>query len=172
MSKHLQRMLLALVLLAATALAFLYRDRFDAETLEEWVGSAGAAAPLLFMALYTAATVLFVPGSVMTLAGGALFGPVAGAFYNLTGATLGAALAFLIALPLGAVCGWLWWNFETGRMTSGLISMVATAFAVVASGAMASPALGFFLTTFAAFLGGLLGAALGLRRELDLREQV
>ncbi|WP_338063196.1 TVP38/TMEM64 family protein [endosymbiont of Riftia pachyptila] len=33
----------------------------------------------------------------MTLAGGALFGPVLGTFYNLTGATIGAVLAFLIA---------------------------------------------------------------------------
>jgi uncharacterized membrane protein YdjX (TVP38/TMEM64 family)/rhodanese-related sulfurtransferase len=41
--------------------------------------------------------VLFVPGSALTLAGGALFGPVAGTFYSLTGATVGATLAFLAA---------------------------------------------------------------------------
>jgi uncharacterized membrane protein YdjX (TVP38/TMEM64 family)/rhodanese-related sulfurtransferase len=34
---------------------------------------------------------------VLTLAGGALFGPVWGTIYNLTGATLGAVLAFLLA---------------------------------------------------------------------------
>ncbi|MEN8176513.1 MAG: VTT domain-containing protein, partial [Pseudomonadota bacterium] len=42
------------------------------------------------------------PGVIMTLAGGALFGPVLGTFYNLTGATLGAALAFLLARYLAA----------------------------------------------------------------------
>jgi uncharacterized membrane protein YdjX (TVP38/TMEM64 family)/rhodanese-related sulfurtransferase len=46
--------------------------------------------------------VLFLPGSIITLAGGALFGPLWGTVWNLTGATLGAALAFLIARYLGA----------------------------------------------------------------------
>jgi uncharacterized membrane protein YdjX (TVP38/TMEM64 family) len=48
---------------------------------------------------------LFLPGSILTLVGGALFGPVWGTFYNLTGATLGAVLAFLIARYLAA--GWV-----------------------------------------------------------------
>ena len=40
---------------------------------------------------------LFVPGSLLTVAGGALFGPVWGTLWNLTGATLGATLAFATA---------------------------------------------------------------------------
>jgi len=43
-----------------------------------------------------------LPGSVLTLAGGALFGPVLGTFYNLTGATVGAVLAFLVARYLAS----------------------------------------------------------------------
>lgn len=54
------------------------------------------------MALYAIATVLFLPGSVLTLAGGSLFGPVLGTFVNLTGATLGAALAFLLSRHLAS----------------------------------------------------------------------
>jgi len=42
-------------------------------------------------------TLFFLPGSVLTLTGGALFGPVMGTFVNLTGATLGALGSFLIA---------------------------------------------------------------------------
>src|SRR5207245_2523858 len=57
----------------------------------------GEWAPILFVLLYAMATVLFVPGSVLTLAGGALFGPIWGTLWNLTGATLGATLAFVIA---------------------------------------------------------------------------
>ena len=38
-----------------------------------------------------------MPGSVLTVAGGALFGPIWGTLWNLTGATLGAMLAFVIA---------------------------------------------------------------------------
>jgi uncharacterized membrane protein YdjX (TVP38/TMEM64 family) len=99
---RLMRGLLALALAAGLALALLYRDRFDAAALEAWIKEAGIAAPLLFMLIYALAAVLFLPGSVITIAGGALFGPVLGTIYNLTGATLGAALAFLIARYLAS----------------------------------------------------------------------
>jgi uncharacterized membrane protein YdjX (TVP38/TMEM64 family) len=87
----------ALLLAVVVALALVYRDRLDAAALTDWVQQAGAAGPLLFIGVYAAATVLFLPGSVLTLAGGALFGPLWGTLYNLAGATLGATLAFLIA---------------------------------------------------------------------------
>lgn len=96
------RIILGLILLAAVATAIAQRDQFDAAALQAWVEGAGAAGPLLFMLAYALATVLFLPGSVLTLAGGALFGPLWGTLWNLTGATLGAALAFLIARYLGA----------------------------------------------------------------------
>ncbi|HSJ79859.1 MAG TPA: VTT domain-containing protein [Thiobacillus sp.] len=102
MNKTVLRVLLGLVLLAAVGAAVALREHFDATALENWVNSAGAAGPLVFMALYALATVLFLPGSVLTLAGGALFGPVWGTLWNLTGATLGASLAFLISRYLGA----------------------------------------------------------------------
>jgi uncharacterized membrane protein YdjX (TVP38/TMEM64 family) len=96
-NNRLMRIVLFLGLLVAVTLAIIYRDQFDGEALEAWINDAGAIAPLLFMLIYALAAVLFLPGSVLTLAGGALFGPVLGTFYNLTGATLGATLAFLIA---------------------------------------------------------------------------
>ncbi len=112
-NKTLRRGLVALALLGGIALAFIYRDRLDAGTLKDWLASAGMAGPLLFMALYAIATVLFLPGSVLTLAGGALFGPAWGTFYNLTGATLGAALAFLIARYLASE----WVRARLGKRT-------------------------------------------------------
>lgn len=102
MNKTVPRILLGLVLLAAVGAAVALREHFDAAALQAWVEGAGAAGPLVFMALYALATVLFLPGSVLTLAGGALFGPVWGTLWNLTGATLGASLAFLISRYLGA----------------------------------------------------------------------
>jgi uncharacterized membrane protein YdjX (TVP38/TMEM64 family) len=93
---------LLLILVAGIVLAVLYRDRFDVGALELWIEDAGIWAPLLFMAVYAIAAVLFLPGTVMTLAGGALFGPVLGTFYNLTGATIGALLAFLVARYLAS----------------------------------------------------------------------
>ena len=97
MNSRFIRIGLLLMLVAGIAVAVVYRDRFDIAALERWIQDAGIWAPLLFMAVYAVAAVLFLPGSVLTLAGGALFGPVLGTFYNLTGATIGATLAFLIA---------------------------------------------------------------------------
>ena len=98
----LMRIVLFTGLAAAVTLAVVYRDQFDAAALEAWVRDAGPVAPLLFILIYALAAVLFLPGSVLTLAGGALFGPVLGTFYNLAGATLGATLAFLIARYLAS----------------------------------------------------------------------
>ncbi len=63
----------------------------------EWVAGLGPAAPFIFAAAYIAATVLLVPGSLLTLAGGALFGVVRGTIIVLLAATAGASAAFLIA---------------------------------------------------------------------------
>ncbi|MBF0128159.1 MAG: TVP38/TMEM64 family protein, partial [Magnetococcales bacterium] len=54
----------------------------------------------IFVLLYILATILFLPGSVLTLAGGALFGPWLGGSLSLAGATIGAGIAFLIARHL------------------------------------------------------------------------
>ena len=85
-------------IVAVTALAGLgrqlgvYLPRFA-----EWVDGLGVWGPVVFMAGYVAATVAFVPGSVLTLAAGAIFGLVKGTVYVLTAATIGASLAFLVA---------------------------------------------------------------------------
>ena len=101
-NKRLIRILLISGLLAGMALAIIYRDHFDTAALEAWINDAGVLAPIAFIFIYALVTVLFLPGSVITLAGGALFGPVLGTFLNLTGATLGAALAFLISRYLAS----------------------------------------------------------------------
>lgn len=65
--------------------------------LAGWITSLGALGPLAYVATYAAATVALVPGSILTLAAGALFGIARGTVYALTGATLGAAGAFLVS---------------------------------------------------------------------------
>ncbi len=119
-NNRLIRVLLLLGLLAGAVLAIIYRDQFDGAALEAWIRDAGPAAPLLFMLVYAVAAVLFLPGSVLTLAGGALFGPVLGTLYNLTGATLGATLAFLIARYLASD----WVAAKTGGRVKQLINGV------------------------------------------------
>lgn len=65
--------------------------------VQKFIASPGAHAPLVYIFGYAVATVLFLPGSLLTLGAGAIFGPLAGALYSLMGASLGAVLAFLIA---------------------------------------------------------------------------
>ncbi len=96
MKKILHYSIVAL-LVAGIAIAIIYRDQLNAEALESWVKDFGAAGPIAFMLIYVAGTVFFLPGSVLTLAGGALFGPVLGTFYNLTAATIGAIISFIAA---------------------------------------------------------------------------
>lgn len=102
MTNKLARILILIVVVAGIVLAIIYREDFNVSALQTWVKDAGPVGPLLFMLIYTLATVLFLPGSVLTIAGGALFGPVLGTFYNLTGATIGATLAFLVARYLSS----------------------------------------------------------------------
>lgn len=120
MKKLLPRVVLAGVLLAGIAAAIYYRDQFNVAALEDWVAQAGALAVVVFVCAYALAAVLFLPGSVFTLAGGALFGPAWGTFYNLTGATLGATLAFLVARYLASD----WVERTTGGRLKKLITGV------------------------------------------------
>jgi uncharacterized membrane protein YdjX (TVP38/TMEM64 family) len=65
--------------------------------LGSWVQDHGALGPVVFVGVYAVSTVAFVPGSLLSLAAGALFGVVAGSVYVFLGATIGASAAFLIA---------------------------------------------------------------------------
>lgn len=61
-----------------------------------WVESLGFLGPIVFIVIYNLATLLFVPGSLLTLKGGCLFGVFWGSVYVLIAATFGATWAFLI----------------------------------------------------------------------------
>lgn len=97
MHKGLLRILALALAVVGIVMAVIYRDALSAQALEQWVSDMGSAGPLIFVLFYALGTVLFLPGSVITLAGGALFGPLWGTLYNLAGAMLGATLAFLVA---------------------------------------------------------------------------
>jgi len=99
--KKILRYVVIVILGAGIALAVIYREQLNASELENWVTDAGTAGPIVFMFIYIIGTIFFLPGSVLTLAGGALFGPVWGTFYNLTGATIGAIISFIVARYLG-----------------------------------------------------------------------
>ncbi|MCF7763351.1 MAG: TVP38/TMEM64 family protein [Verrucomicrobia bacterium] len=62
----------------------------------DWVGQLGRWGPAIFIGLYIVATVLFIPGSALTLGAGAIFGVAWGSVYVSVGSTLGATAAFLV----------------------------------------------------------------------------
>ncbi|MDE3083675.1 MAG: TVP38/TMEM64 family protein [Verrucomicrobiota bacterium] len=68
----------------------LLRDALDA------VARLGPLGPVLFVLVYVLATVLFIPGSALTLGAGAVFGVVRGSLYVSLASTLGATSAFLV----------------------------------------------------------------------------
>ncbi len=87
----------AVVLIAAAIVAFKYfrGQELLAQALDR-VAQLGTWGPIIFIALYILAAVLFIPGSVLTLGAGALFGVAWGSIYVSIASTLGATSAFLV----------------------------------------------------------------------------
>ena len=77
------------------------KDFFTPEALGKFLDRAGFWAPLVFILVYAAAVCMFVPGSVVTALGAALFGPYWGFLYVYAGAMIGSSVAFWIGRTLG-----------------------------------------------------------------------
>lgn len=69
--------------------------------LQEFVASAGWAAPMVFILVYAVGTVALVPGAAMTALAGVLFGPLVGTGLVVVGASVGATAAFALSRRLG-----------------------------------------------------------------------
>jgi len=77
-------------------------DRFEVDNLVAWITGFGLLAPMLYMVGRSIGAIFLVPGSIMAVAAGMVFGPFWGAVYNLAGSTIGALLAFLVARYLAS----------------------------------------------------------------------
>lgn len=69
--------------------------------LGAFLEGAGLWAPLAYMVFYAVGVCLFVPGTLLTTLGAAIFGPYWGFLYVWLGAMAGASLTFLIGRYLG-----------------------------------------------------------------------
>lgn len=87
-----------------------------------WIRGLGAAAPLVFLLLYVVACVLLLPGSVLTLGAGAVFGVTRGIVIVWIAATLGATAAFLVGRYL--VRGWVARNIAANPKLQALDATV------------------------------------------------
>src|SRR5205823_2349327 len=88
---------LGLVLIALfLAMRFLPVQQW-VRNFNDWVGQMGVAGIFIFVGVYAVATVLLAPGAILTVGAGFAFGLWKGFVAVSAGATLGAAVAFLIA---------------------------------------------------------------------------
>ena len=97
MKSHARPILLAVVVAALFAAAWLLPVAEWVRLFQSWVAGKGAWGPILYGAVYVVAALLLVPGLVLTLGAGVLFGVVRGSVIVTLAANTAAALAFLIA---------------------------------------------------------------------------
>ena len=96
------RLAAAAAVVAAGVLAARHYGLFDLITIENidkldaWFKGFGIWAPLLFIGIWIAACVFFLPGLPIAIVGGLVFGAVWGTVYSSIGSTIGATAAFLV----------------------------------------------------------------------------
>lgn len=77
------------------------KNYLNPEALGDFLETAGYWAPLIFILIYATGVCLFLPGTLLTGLGGAIFGAYWGFVYVWFGAMAGASAAFFIGRTLG-----------------------------------------------------------------------
>jgi uncharacterized membrane protein YdjX (TVP38/TMEM64 family) len=114
----------ALVALALLAVVLIGRELAGSlDAFVRRVAELGAWAPVVFVAGYAVFVAALVPGSLLTIAGGAIFGLAAGTLYVFTGAVLGSITGFLIARYLAR--GWVEHRIEADPRFAAIDRAVA-----------------------------------------------
>lgn len=113
----------------------------------EWVQGLGPVGAIAFIAIYILATVAFLPGSLLTLGAGVVFGVVQGSIYVLIGATLGATLAFLVGRYLAR--GWVSKKIEGNQKFKAIDTAVSRAGIKIVLLTRLSPVFPFNLLNYA-----------------------
>lgn len=122
--------LLIAICLAATAVGIALLKGISPTQLQAWVRQAGIWAPLVYILLYTLATILILPSTPLNLAGGAIFGPWIGTLWTTIAAVVAAVVAFVFTRTVGRQ--WIaqklagrWQAIDADIQHSGLFYMFA-----------------------------------------------
>jgi uncharacterized membrane protein YdjX (TVP38/TMEM64 family) len=95
-------LLVAFIVVAIYVVRFTPIKNFlTVEALDQFVKGAGIWGPFVYIVIYIAGICLFLPGTVLTALGAAIFGPYWGFLYVWLGAMGGSSLAFIIGRTLG-----------------------------------------------------------------------
>jgi uncharacterized membrane protein YdjX (TVP38/TMEM64 family) len=89
--------LLLSVIIAVIVLSYVFGIGEKLVALGDWIDSLGALGPVVFVFIYTGATVAAIPGIAITIVAGAIFGSLVGVIVVSIASTFGASMAFLIA---------------------------------------------------------------------------
>ena len=103
-SKAIVKALILLLFIAGAIILVRFtpvKEYLSADALGNFLQTAGFWAPLVFIVIYTIGVCLFIPGTLLTGLGAAIFGPYWGFVYVWFGAMLGASAAFVIGRTLG-----------------------------------------------------------------------
>lgn len=92
----LKLVVVVLAIVAGVAAARYFGVQELLRTALAWIDGLGPAGALLYVGLYIAACVFFIPGSILTLGAGVVFGVVKGSILVSVASTLGATAAFLV----------------------------------------------------------------------------
>ena len=98
-------MLVAGLIIAAKQFGLIQYTQNALISALEWIRDLGWIGAVIFIGIYIVATVAFLPGSILTLGAGVIFGIVKGSILVFFGATIGATLAFLVGRYLAR--GWV-----------------------------------------------------------------
>jgi uncharacterized membrane protein YdjX (TVP38/TMEM64 family) len=103
-----QAVLMALFVAAVVILTIKYGPAItrlfsQPERTRDYLRSFGLAAPLVYVLVHAVQVILaFIPGEVVQIAGGYVFGTVLGALYSVVGVALGTLVAFLVVKAVGS----------------------------------------------------------------------
>ena len=92
---------ISLVIFLVALFFYFNQDSEASNKITSLIENLGIFGPVGFIVVYGVSSIFFVSGLFMTLIGGALFGPFLGTVVNLSGASLGAAISFLISRNFG-----------------------------------------------------------------------
>ncbi len=112
----------AAVALLLAAIAYYSREHFSQALITQTIIALGLYAIPIFIVAYAAAVVSFLPATLISIAAGAVFGPLWGTVYSVLGATLGSSLAFLLSRYL--LSGWI--REKGGKHTKKMMHCVET----------------------------------------------
>ena len=77
------------------------KDYINIQTLSSFIDSSGIWAPVVYILIYAVGVCIFLPGTLLTGIGAAVFGPYYGFIYVWIGAMIGSSGAFFIGRTLG-----------------------------------------------------------------------